>query len=155
MTRIRRGKDRHKTRRTRRVAFGIGRIAGPDLAHRLRAAGIAGDEASPADMPIEEFRTALARRIAMTINRWPGCPEPACKRARGCMAPRIHCSNARDKPMSERTQARAMARLRRQLKAKVEANAAEDAAAEKAAPSEKKPRAKSAPFVPAKAETQL
>lgn len=126
MTRIHRG----RTRRTRRAAFGIGRIAGPDLAHRLRAAGIAGDEASPADMPIEKFRAALARRIAMMINRWPGCPEPACKRARGCMAPRILCSNAREKPMSERARARAMARLRRQLNATVEErNAAEDAAA--------------------------
>ena len=111
MTRIHHG----KTRRTRRVTHGPGRIAGPDLASRLRAAGIADDDISPADMDIDAFRMALARRIAMLINRWPGCRQPLCKRHRGCMAPQGHCSNRPDRPMSEERRRRGLARMQRLL----------------------------------------
>ncbi|MGN6570769.1 MAG: hypothetical protein ACTHLO_05080 [Pseudolabrys sp.] len=129
MTRVRRGKNPHKTGRRRRVARGLGRIGGPDLERRLRAAGLArDDETSPQEIQADAFRAALARRIAMTINQWPGCPEPACKRARGCMAPRILCSNAHEKPMSEHAGTRAMARMARMLKARAEELEAEAAA---------------------------
>jgi len=140
MTRNSRGKDHHKTRRRRRAAFGAGRIGGPDLRRRLRAAGLSRDCPEPAVMTLDQSRDAMARRISMIINRWPGCREPLCKRNRGCMAPRILCSNpGKEKPMSDWAQGRAMARLMRKLKAKTaERDAAKAAAA--AAPRSEKPR---------------
>ena len=62
-----------------------------DYHRRLRAAGIYPDGEVPADM--EVFRNQLARRIHMLINTWRGCPEPLCRRNRGCMAPHIECAN--------------------------------------------------------------
>jgi hypothetical protein len=50
---------------------------------RRRAARF--DDAVPED--VNEFRRQLARRIAMFVNNWHGCPEPVCRRHRGCMAP--------------------------------------------------------------------
>jgi hypothetical protein len=60
------------------------------LKRRLKALGI-DDDNPPKD--IDEFHQALARRIAMFINNWRGCPELLCRRQRGCMAPRNICSN--------------------------------------------------------------
>jgi hypothetical protein len=57
---------------------------------RLKAASL-DDETMPEDM--DAFRYALARRIAMFLNRWHGCPEPICQRNRGCMAPNNTCTN--------------------------------------------------------------
>jgi hypothetical protein len=64
------------------------------LEHRLRLAGLIADadDTPPEDM--DAFRYALVQRIAMFINRWPRCPEPRCRRQRGCMAPRGFCTNA-------------------------------------------------------------
>ncbi len=67
-----------------------------DLAHRLAAAGLDDDDADKLD--IDAFRLALARRIAMFINDFPGCPEKACRRMHGCMAPNGNCENHRDDP---------------------------------------------------------
>ena len=149
------GKDHRKTRRGRRARSGAGRIGGDDLRRRLRAVGLSRDCPEPAVMTPDDIRSAMARRISMIINRWPGCREPLCKRNRGCMAPRILCSNpGKEKPMSDWAQGRAMARLMRLFKAKAaEMDTAEAAAT--AAPFEKPRRGKSAPFVPAKAGTRL
>jgi hypothetical protein len=71
----------------------------------------------PADM--DEFRYALARRIALFIGKqlWRGCPERICRRQRACAAPRIRCSNAPPPlpPDPVRT-ARVMAQVSRALK---------------------------------------
>jgi hypothetical protein len=56
---------------------------------RLKAAGLVDEMAED----IDEFRLDLARRIAMFVNEWHGCPEALCQRHRGCMAPNIHCTN--------------------------------------------------------------
>ena len=58
---------------------------------RLRAAGI--DPQAPPPENIDEFRCQFARRIAMFVNEWHGCPETLCQRNRGCMAPQNRCSN--------------------------------------------------------------
>ena len=138
MTRIHRGKDHRKTRRRRRAASGAGRIGDPDLRRRLRAVGLSRDSPEPAVMTPDNIRDAMARRISMAINRWSGCREPLCKRMRGCMAPRILCSNpGEEKPMSDRASARAKARLMRLFKAKAAQMKAAEAAAAAAAPFEK------------------
>jgi hypothetical protein len=56
---------------------------------RVKAAGL--DDEPCEDTP--EFRAAFARRLAMFINHWHGCPEGICRRNRGCMAPNVVCSN--------------------------------------------------------------
>lgn len=98
--------------------------------HRaLRRAGIDPDATPPAD--IDEFRNALARRIAISIgNReraWRTCKEPRCRRARACLAPRIQCSNAPPpKPDPDgRRLARTLAQLRRTMEAVQEVRDAE------------------------------
>jgi len=55
---------------------------------RLKAAGLPPDEPWEAH---NEF--ARARRIAMWIDDWHGCPLPSCRRHRGCMAPYLYCTN--------------------------------------------------------------
>ena len=77
----RRGKDPHDT-----------------FQERLTAAGLGGDK--PPD-DADEFRNGLARSITMFINTWQGCPEPLCRRHRGCMAPNIHCTNDPPLPAKE------------------------------------------------------
>jgi hypothetical protein len=62
-----------------------------DYHRRLRAAGIDPEGEGPED--IEAFRYDLARRICMYLNTWHGCPEPLCRRNRGCMAPDNRCAN--------------------------------------------------------------
>jgi hypothetical protein len=84
-------------------------------ARRLKAAG-AGVALSHDD--IDARRYALARRIAMGINDWHGCPEPVCRRARGCMAPRNRCSNLKPLPPSSPEEtARAVAQFMRRADA--------------------------------------
>lgn len=62
--------------------------------------GAPADDEPPRD--IDEFRIALARRIAILIGNekgyWRGCKEPCCRRQRSCCAPRICCSNAPPSP---------------------------------------------------------
>ena len=72
---------------------------------------------------IDALRNELARRIAMLIgNRkgsWRSCKERLCRRARGCKAPRIHCTNAGPSaPVSPERLARTMALVRRTLDAR-------------------------------------
>jgi hypothetical protein len=88
-------------------------------ARRARREAIAQgeDDALPAD--IDEFRYALARRIARFIgNRqqfWRGCPERLCRRQRACAAPRIRCSNMPLLPPDPERTARALAEVQRAL----------------------------------------
>ena len=75
----------------------------------------------PVPENIDEFRTELARRINKFIGDrkkyWRGCKEPACRRHRACVAPRIHCSNAPpDRPSTPERRARAVAQLQRTLR---------------------------------------
>ena len=79
-----------------------------DYRRRLRAAGLAADDA-PAETP-DEIRIALARKIAMALNRWRGCRKRICKRSRGCMAPGGDCGGIRMKPMSRERESRNVAR---------------------------------------------
>jgi hypothetical protein len=64
----------------------------------------------------DALRLAMARRIVMLINDWHGCPERMCRRQRGCMAPKIECSNHKPgpPPPPERV-ARVMAEFHRAL----------------------------------------
>lgn len=74
-----------------------------------------GDADPPED--IDEFRKALARRIARYIDRWRGCPEPACRRHRRCEAPHVSCTNHRPaRPHTPEQTARAMAQVSRMLR---------------------------------------
>ena len=86
----------------------------PTYESRMKAAGFRKDDAPPAD--IDAFRYALARRIAMFINDWRGCPEPLCKRMRGCMAPHSRCTNARPVKADPEALARTMALVHRTLR---------------------------------------
>jgi len=64
----------------------------------------------------------------MAINRWHGCPQAICRRVRGCMAPRIRCSNAEPHepdPTGERTR-RVTAEVRRALDAELARRAAQE-----------------------------
>jgi hypothetical protein len=71
---------------------------------------------------IDEFRNELARRINKFIadrrkKYWRGCKEPACRRRRTCLAPRIRCSNAPPLPPSTpEQQARTMAHVQRVIR---------------------------------------
>ena len=80
---------------------------------RLKAAGLDGDW--PDEVDIETFRYMLARQITMYLNTWHGCPEPLCKRHRGCMAPHNRCTNVPDKPFDEAEWDRARVDIRRAL----------------------------------------
>jgi hypothetical protein len=83
---------------------------------RKKIAALSRDVEPPAD--IDEFRYALARKIAMFIDRWRGCPEPACRRHRRCTAPHVRCTNARPRPpITAQQQARLSARIQRALQA--------------------------------------
>ncbi len=85
-----------------------------DLAHRLAAAGLDEDDADEVD--IDTFRRGLARRIAMFLNDFPGCPEKLCLRMRGCMAPNGLCENHRDDPpMTDEEWQKAKVDVRRAL----------------------------------------
>ena len=92
---------------------------------KLRAA--ANDRAAAAWLPelppddMDAFRLTLARRINIFISnrqrRWRGCPEPACRRRRGCVAPRIECSNsAPARPSTPEQTARTLAQVQRALR---------------------------------------
>jgi hypothetical protein len=65
---------------------------------RCKAAGLSDD---PPD-DLDQFRLDLARRIAMFLNTWQGCPGLICRRNRGCMAPNIRCSNVTPPTPEER-----------------------------------------------------
>lgn len=91
-----------------------------DYARRVDAAGLGRDQ--PAPTTVDGMRNAMARKIAMVMNEWRGCREPLCRRMRGCMAPRIGCSNRKERrPRTERQVARDMARLMRHLRAAAKA----------------------------------
>ena len=60
-----------------------------DLERRLTIAGLTGEEP---ENPTERGAWR-AQQLHMEINDWIGCPEPLCKRMRGCMAPRVWCTN--------------------------------------------------------------
>jgi hypothetical protein len=78
-------------------------------------------EEPPPDMDV--LRNELARRIAMLKSNqkrsWRSCKERLCRRARGCKAPQIHCTNAGPSaPVSPERLARTMALVRRTLDAR-------------------------------------
>jgi len=86
--------------------------------HSERVKALFPDE-PPADM--DEFRNALARKIAMFVSDrqgfWRGCPEPLCRRQRACLAPRILCSNGKPvRPSTPEQTARLMAQVQRALR---------------------------------------
>lgn len=81
---------------------------------RAKVAGL--DRVASAD--IDAFRLAMARRIAMLIDDWHGCPERICRRQRGCMAPKVNCSNRKPgPPPPPENVARVMARVLRAVAA--------------------------------------
>jgi hypothetical protein len=86
------------------------------LERRLKATGLD----APDTGDIEDIRRRLTRRIAMVNNRWHGCPEPICRRNRGCMAPRIVCANIPPRaPADEERRVREIqAALRKALQAR-------------------------------------
>ena len=79
------------------------------------------DDEPPRDL--DAFRTEVARRLEILIANakgyWRGCKQPACRRQRGCCAPRVHCSNAPPLPPDPdgRRRARGQAMLVRALNA--------------------------------------
>jgi hypothetical protein len=110
-----RPKTRPSSRAARRLA---------DSKRRIRAAGLLRDDSDPAPEDIDEFRNNLARRIAMLINDWHGCRESLCRRQRGCMAPRITCTNHKPgPPVSPDEHARFMADLQREVRAAIDRKA--------------------------------
>lgn len=70
---------------------------------------------------VDLMRNMLARKIAMYLGNikasWRGCPEPCCRRARACIAPRIRCRMARPLPPDPdgRRRARTQALISRAL----------------------------------------
>lgn len=85
-----------------------------DFQRRLRAAGIDPDAEPSEDM--DAFRYALARKLTMLRNDWPGCPEKICRRMRGCMAPSGTCTNhADDPPMTDEEWDEARPKIRKAL----------------------------------------
>jgi hypothetical protein len=79
----------------------------------------------PIPRNIDDSRDALARRINRFIadesGCWRDCPEPACRRRRGCACPNIECSNAPQLPPSTPEQtACAVAQFYRMLRESVE-----------------------------------
>ena len=87
-----------------------------DCRRRMKAAGLDKDEV-PDDM--DEVRNQMARRINMFVNEWEGCPEALCRRNRGCMAPNIDCTNARDVTMTEEEWDNARADIYKAVQARV------------------------------------
>jgi hypothetical protein len=123
---------RHKPR-TRRARELARRQKNDARLRKLSAVPSSPDGAAlPSD--IDAFRNALARRLTMIIgNRrsaWRDCPESSCRRTRGCMAPRIKCSNAPPgKPDPDGTRlARTLAQVRRALEAGMATAPAEEIA---------------------------
>ena len=103
---------------------------------RIAALGLDAEpqEGEPQDM--DAFRRTLARRISVFLDRWRGCPQPACKRHRGCCAPRGTCANARPaRPQTDRNRAAMQAALQRALQRRL-------AEVDHAAPSSPPPRKK-------------
>jgi len=96
----------------------------PTYDARMKAAGFTGGDPVPKN--IDVFRMRLARRIAMFINDWRGCPETLCRRQRGCMAPRIRCTNARPVKADPEALARTMALVHRTLREAVDRQDAEE-----------------------------
>lgn len=96
----------------------------------------AGDEADdPVPQDIDAFRLELARRIGRFVadrkQYWRSCKQPACRRRRACMAPRVQCSNAPPlPPMSAEQTGRMMARIQRMLRQRLDAMRAEQAASD-------------------------
>ena len=93
----------------------------PTTKTKLPAAPQPADDEDAVPENIEEFRTELARRINKFIGDrkkyWRGCKEPACRRRRACLAPRIRCSNAPPLPPSTpERRARTMAHVQRVLR---------------------------------------
>jgi hypothetical protein len=66
---------------------------------------------------MDEFRNALARRIAKFIGdrtqAWRGC------RARNCVAPNIHCSNAAPNTSTPEQKDEALARVHREIRGRL------------------------------------
>jgi hypothetical protein len=96
----------------------------PSCESRLKAAGLGEDDEPPADT--DAMRNALRRRIYMFINNWRGCPEPACRRQRGCMAPKIVCTNAPAVKTTPEQTARTMALVYRTVRELADKHAAEE-----------------------------
>ncbi len=76
---------------------------------RLRFAGL-----DPETMPENHDRRYLGRLITMYAGEWRGCPERLCRRHRGCVTPKIRCSNL-PPPEAEKGMARAAERAGRNL----------------------------------------
>jgi hypothetical protein len=96
----------------------------PTYEARMQAAGFSGDDPVPKN--IDVFRNRLARRIAMFVNNWHGCPEPLCRRQRGCMAPHIHCTNTLPVETTPEQTARTMALVHRTVRELADKRAAEE-----------------------------
>jgi hypothetical protein len=96
----------------------------PTYEGRMKAAGFRKRDAPSAG--IDAVRNAVARQIAMIINDWRGCPEPLCKRMRGCMAPHIRCTNARPAKADPEALARTIALVHRTLRELDDRRAAEE-----------------------------
>jgi hypothetical protein len=92
-----------------------------------RGAPQRGPEDDDDDMPrdIEADRQSLSRRIDIGVSnvlkRWRSCAEPACKRARGCCAPRGVCGNDKPpRPIKPEHDARNRAQLHRMIREQAE-----------------------------------
>jgi len=96
----------------------------PTFEARMKAAGFRKDEEPPED--IDAFRYGLARRLAMIVNNWRGCPERLCRRMRGCMAPHIHCTNTPPVEATPEETARTMALVYRTMREAADKDAAEE-----------------------------
>ena len=87
---------------------------------RPSAAPAPAEDDDPVPEDIDEFRNELARRIAKFIgNRtqaWRGCRERACRRARACLAPNIHCSNAPPNTSTPEEKAAVIARVQQAIR---------------------------------------
>ena len=96
-----------------------------DYGRRLDAVGLGRDQPEPDTA--DGIRDAMARKISMAMNQWHGCREPLCRRMRGCMAPRILCSNNTKPDLRTKEEvARDVASLMRNLKAAAAASRADD-----------------------------
>ena len=89
--------SRRRKQRMMRIGSGLVPLGSAaysaDYNARLRAAGLEDDDAEWDARDIDDRRLRLARQITMYSNEWTGCPEAICQRMRGCMAPRVHCTN--------------------------------------------------------------
>ena len=88
--------------------------------HRRPSTAPAPDDDDPVPVDADEFRNALAHRISRFIGNgsqaWRGCRERACRRARGCVAPHIHCSNAAPDTRTPEQQAEGLAQVQRTIR---------------------------------------